>query len=68
VDSYPIIFLSNGLSLLTIRKTDDDDIPFDRHQNLRLRHLVLKVPSLDALDDKHIRKTEETRADGVGAS
>lgn len=69
VESYPSIFLSDGSSLLTIWKTDEDYTPFDRRKNVGLHHLAIRVTSRDALDQayKAVGEVEGTKVDGDGA-
>lgn len=49
IDSYPSIFVSDGVSLVTLWQTKENSVPFDRTKNVGLHHLAIKVPSLDAL-------------------
>ena len=65
-DSYPSIFVSDGSSLITLWKTDDDYTTFDRRKNVGLHHLATKVPSLQALD-KAYHSVNKVRVDGEGA-
>ena len=66
---YPSYFLSDGSSLLTIWKTDEDFTPFNRRKNVGLHHLALKIPSREALDEayKAVKNVKGTRIDGEGA-
>jgi catechol 2,3-dioxygenase-like lactoylglutathione lyase family enzyme len=45
--AYPAIFVSDGLTRLTLWQVDkpDDYVPFDRRKNIGLHHVALKAPS-----------------------
>lgn len=47
---YPAVYMTDGVSKLTLWQCKGDDITgFDRHANVGLHHLALKVPSAAAL-------------------
>jgi lactoylglutathione lyase len=54
---YPAKFVSDGLVRLTLWQLDTSDgyEAFDRHKNVGLHHLALKVTSLEALEAIHAR-------------
>ena len=68
-ESYPSIFIHDGTAMLTLWKTDEDYIPFNRRKNTGLHHLALKVPSIQALNDAYeaVSKVEGVRTTGEGA-
>lgn len=48
---YPSAFISDGASVLTLwQARAPTPVAFDRHANIGLHHLALKVPSREALD------------------
>jgi len=60
---YPAIFVSDGTLMITLWRAKDPTtaIEFDRHTNIGLHHLSLKVGSEQALHD--IAKAFEARSD-----
>lgn len=44
-ESYPSYFISNEKNILTLWKTNDDSVGFDRKRNVGLHHLALQVDS-----------------------
>lgn len=53
--SYPAIFVSDGVTMLTLWQAPDADAtaPFDRRRAVGLHHLALRVESAVALDALH---------------
>jgi len=51
VPDYPAVFVSDGAIMITLWQAADSAtaVPFDRHQNLGLHHLALRVNNLDRL-------------------
>lgn len=60
---YPAVFVSDGTLMITLWQAKDPAgaTPFDRHQNIGLHHLSLKVGSEEAL--LAIAKAFEARSD-----
>jgi catechol 2,3-dioxygenase-like lactoylglutathione lyase family enzyme len=61
---YPAIFVSDGTVMITIWRAVEPEraLPFDRHHNVGLHHLALKV-SPDALEQLHRRLTDTAGVD-----
>ena len=55
VDDYPAVFLSDSHVMLTLwqAKNPARAVPFDRHQNLGLHHLSIRVADEVDLDGLH---------------
>lgn len=51
-DKYPAAYVSDGYTKITLWQVSDtsDYVSFDRHRNIGLHHLALKLPSREALD------------------
>ncbi len=51
VPDYPAVFVSDGSIMITLWQAEDpaSATPFDRHKNLGLHHLALRVEDLDGL-------------------
>lgn len=51
-DKYPAAYVSDGYTKITLWRVSDtsDYVSFDRHRNIGLHHLALKLPSREALD------------------
>ena len=50
-EAYPSAYVSDGTSILTIWQAKvDAPVSFDRHKNIGLHHVALKVASEDALN------------------
>ncbi|MDF0595349.1 VOC family protein [Psychromarinibacter halotolerans] len=48
---YPAIYVTNGHAKLTLWQQKGDDLrDFDRHANVGLHHVALRVPTREALD------------------
>lgn len=49
--TYPAAFVTDGSTRITLWRVTDpaDFVPFDRHRNIGLHHLALKVMTLDEL-------------------
>lgn len=49
---YPAVFIADGRGVLTLwqAKPDDNLIEFDRHNNIGLHHIALKIESKAGLD------------------
>ncbi len=60
VDDYPAVFLSDQHIMLTLWQARDpaNAIPFDRHQNLGLHHLSIRVADEVDLDGLHAKLAE----------
>lgn len=58
--NYPAVFVSDGKSKLTLWQATDtsDYVTFDRHKNVGLHHLALKVADRDTLDELFERVRE----------
>lgn len=56
--AYPAVFVSDGTTRLTLWQADAEHVGFDRHRNVGLHHLALKVADLDALRDLHARVSQ----------
>ena len=54
-ESYPAIFMSDGLITLTFWRAVNPDkvVTFDRKNNIGLHHLALNVKDLDSLEYLH---------------
>jgi len=54
---YPAAFVGDGQTRVTLWQvaSNTDFIAFDRHRNVGLHHLALRVPSLENLHDLHRR-------------
>jgi lactoylglutathione lyase len=50
---YPSVFVSDGVSMITLWQTDDNATPFDRRGNVGLHHLAIKVPTIQALQQAY---------------
>ena len=52
---YPSLFLSDGSVMITLWQAKDPArvVPFDRHRNVGLHHLALRVADADALARLH---------------
>lgn len=48
--TYPAIFVSDGVTRLTLWQTDDEARAFDRRAQVGLHHLALRMPSHEALN------------------
>lgn len=50
-EKYPAAFVTDGYARITLWRVSDvrNYVKFDRHENIGLHHLALRVPSLDAL-------------------
>jgi len=59
---YPAVFISDGTVMITLWQASESAHPFDRHGNIGLHHLALRVGSMDELEQ--IFNTLEN-ADGV---
>ncbi|UPJ71966.1 VOC family protein [Bradyrhizobium sp. 187] len=55
--SYPAAFVSDGNAIVTLWQVEDPGtcVPFERHRNVGLHHLALKVVDHKALDALHER-------------
>lgn len=62
--SYPAIFVSDGHIMLTLWQVTDPDnaTTFDRHHNVGLHHLAIKIDSEGRLEEIHQMLT---KAEGV---
>jgi lactoylglutathione lyase len=51
-EKYPAAFVSDGHTKITLWRVSDmsDFVAFDRHKNIGLHHLALRLPTLDALN------------------
>jgi catechol 2,3-dioxygenase-like lactoylglutathione lyase family enzyme len=49
--SYPAAFVTDGSTRITLWRVSDpaDFVPFDRHRNIGLHHLALRILTLDEL-------------------
>lgn len=54
---YPAAFVSDGNAIVTLWQVEDPEtcVPFERHRNLGLHHLALKVVDHKALDALNAR-------------
>ena len=54
---YPAVFVSDGHTMITLWQQKDgaDQHAFDRHHNIGLHHLALKVEDQDSLETLHQR-------------
>jgi catechol 2,3-dioxygenase-like lactoylglutathione lyase family enzyme len=54
---YPAAMMSDGTTMITLWQVTDptQSAPFDRHRNVGLHHLALRVANVAALDDVHAR-------------
>ena len=56
---YPAIFVSDGVLLVTLWKTQTEQAKaFDRKENIGLHHLALTVANLEALEQLHLKLVE----------
>jgi catechol 2,3-dioxygenase-like lactoylglutathione lyase family enzyme len=53
--AYPAVFVSDGTTRLTLWQADASANGFDRHRNVGLHHLALKVADLETLRELHAR-------------
>jgi catechol 2,3-dioxygenase-like lactoylglutathione lyase family enzyme len=53
--AYPAVFVSDGVSVLTLWQADREHVAFDRRKNIGLHHLALKLESEQALRDAFAR-------------
>ena len=51
--SYPAIFVSDGHTLITLWQANQDYTGFDRHKNVGLHHMAIRLNSIDALHTLH---------------
>lgn len=58
--SYPAAFVTDGTTRVTLWQVKDQTkyVPFDRHKNVGLHHLALRVPELTTLHKIHKRVAE----------
>jgi len=54
---YPAAFVTDGTTRVTLWQVKDPagHVPFDRHWNVGLHHLALRVPDMPALEAIHAR-------------
>lgn len=52
-EEYPAIFISDDTVMITLWQTHGAPADFDRHANVGLHHLALRVGSLRELDEIH---------------
>lgn len=64
VPDYPAVFLSDGSIMITLWQAEDPAtaVPFDRHANIGLHHLALRVAGREVLE--HLAH-ELSRHDGT---
>ncbi|WP_426690039.1 VOC family protein [Rhodanobacter ginsengiterrae] len=53
--AYPAVFVSDGMTRVTLWQADGDHVAFDRRRNVGLHHLALKIGNLDVLLELHAR-------------
>ena len=54
-ESYPAKFVSDGHTMVTLWRAEEPGscLAFDRHRNVGLHHLALRIASLDGLNALH---------------
>ena len=60
VPAYPAVFLTDGTGMITLWQARDGDgaVPFDRHANVGLHHLAIRVADPGRLEELHRRLGE----------
>lgn len=53
--AYPAVFVSGGMTRVTLWQADGDHVAFDRRRNVGLHHLALQIADLDVLSELHAR-------------